>query len=117
MTKSTQWEEWSKWTECKDEERTRFRACVQTEITDDTISGDIDFTDTANIDNLLPTLCEVKKIETERQLCFTAKKSKNGNQKFINPNPFMIEEEITAFYLKRPKINPESVEVVKIYRD
>ncbi|KAL3984574.1 hypothetical protein ACH3XW_35075 [Acanthocheilonema viteae] len=109
LIKSTNWQEWSMWTECKNEEHTRFRSCAQ--------SQNIDSNDNVTIDNPLSTPCEVEKVETERQFCFTPKKNKNKEQKSTNSNPFMIEEEIIANYLKRPKNNLESIRVMEILRD
>lgn len=112
MIKLTNWQDWSEWSECKNEERTRFRSCVL----DGTTSSDIDPTDNEAVGDLLSALCEVEKIETERQYCFTAKRDENKDQNLANSNPFMIEEEITASHLKRPKVNPEPVRVIEIHR-
>ncbi|VDO67860.1 unnamed protein product [Onchocerca flexuosa] len=111
-------QEWSNWTECKNGERSRFRTCTPSKIIDNTISSNIDFTDNTTFDIYLSTLCHLKKIQTERQFCFTPNKDQNTGQKLINSNPFMIEDEITASYSKsKPTNNPEPVGVIEIYRD
>ncbi|VDK86266.1 unnamed protein product [Litomosoides sigmodontis] len=105
LMKLTSWQEWSKWSKCGKEERfrMRFRSCVL----DDTIGSDIDAARGA--------LCEVGKTETERQHCFTARRTGSKDEKLSNWNPFMIEEEITASHFKRPKANPEPVRVIELH--
>lgn len=115
--KSSNWQEWSNWTGCRNGERTRFRSCVSSEITNDTISSNINFTDNLIVNDSLSMLCEMKKVETERQFCFLPNMNKNKDQKLKDPNPFTIEEEITATYLKRPKINPEPIKVIEAHRN
>ncbi|VIO97970.1 Uncharacterized protein BM_BM17745 [Brugia malayi] len=138
---STNWQEWSNWSKCRNDERTRFRLCVSplsplsplstlssavsssssstSQFTNDTmIINSTNFNNNNNNNNAtiemnLLTICELNKIETEKQICFKA----NKNEKLVNLNPFMIEEEITATYLKRPKINPEPIKIVKIQRN
>ncbi|VDN89803.1 unnamed protein product [Brugia pahangi] len=137
---STNWQEWSDWSKCRNDERTRFRLCVSSlsslsslsplstlssaissssstsQFTNDTmIINSTNFNNNnATIEMNLLTVCELNKIETEKQICFKANKNTNKNEKLVNLNPFMIEEEITATYLKRPKINPEPIKIVKI---
>uniref|UniRef100_A0A8R1TV67 Uncharacterized protein n=1 Tax=Onchocerca volvulus TaxID=6282 RepID=A0A8R1TV67_ONCVO len=117
LMKLSNLQEWSNWTECKNGERLRFRACIPSKIIDNTISSNIDFTDNTTLDIHLSTLCHMKKIETERQFCFIPNKNKNTGQKLIDSNPFMIEDEITASYSKsKLKDNPEPIRVIEIYR-
>ncbi|EFO15031.1 hypothetical protein LOAG_13483 [Loa loa] len=115
LTKSSNWQEWSNWTKCKNNERIRFRSCISTKFIDNTITNDNNSIDNGTIDKTsLSMHCEIKKIESERQFCLISNMNKDKDQKLINPNPFMIETEIIGTYLKRPKINHEPVKVIEI---